>query len=128
MKILLVSSSDNHGSYEYAYRMAKALLAAGHEVGMMVKKKTQTDSFVIEVPRERVTIAARIKWKLFGDTTAIKTDPTYFFLHPDEAKPSASEEMVMRYLPFNPDLVLVGMSDGFINTKTIATIAQTTGA
>src|SRR5436190_5633748 len=124
MKILLFSSSDTHGSYEYAHRMAKSLFSVGHEVGMMVKEKTKSDSFIIAVPQERPSLAARVKWKLFGDTTAIETDPKYSFLHPDEAKAGVSDEMVMRSIPFKPDLVIVGMINGFINTKTLAAIEQ----
>ena len=120
MKILLFSSSDTHGSYEYAHRMAKSLFSVGHEVGMMVKEKTKSDNFIIAVPQERPSVAARVKWKLFGDTTAIKTDRV--------AKEEELPKMVMRSLPFKPDLVIVGMINGFINTKTLAAIEQETGA
>jgi glycosyltransferase involved in cell wall biosynthesis len=134
-KILLLSSGDVHGAYELIYQIAKCLKEAKYEVALLVRSKTKSDSFIlhIDIPHQKKRIISRINnrvHKLFGRSLNNPIiDPSYVFLpNEDERKQFISANKIINKLTFIPDLILVGMIDGFINTSTLAELKRKTNA
>ena len=46
--ILLLSTGDTNGAYEYVFRLSKVLIRDGHKVVMLVKNKSKYDDFLIQ--------------------------------------------------------------------------------
>ncbi|MEJ7610951.1 MAG: glycosyltransferase [Ferruginibacter sp.] len=127
-KILLLSTGDVNGAYEAIYRIALILRNDGHEVAMAVKTKTRTDSFIYRVPYGKgflSSITSRVLEKLRPQK---KTDPKYIFLDEDETGNYCNVQHILSTIPFVPDLVLSGMTDGFVVTRHLAAIHKLTGA
>jgi hypothetical protein len=91
-KILLISTGDVNGAYEYVYRLALILLEEGNEVAMVVKNRAKTDDFIYcyydrksKYFKFLILIAKKIKNKIFKKsiTENIHLDPKYNFLSKD---------------------------------------------
>ena len=127
-KILLLSTGDVNGAYEAIYRIATILKNDGHEVAMAVKTKTRGDVFIYRVPYDNGffgSITSRIIEKF---RPRRNSDPKYIFLDEDESRKYCSVKNLLSAIPFVPDLVLAGMTDGFMVTRHLASIHQLTGA
>lgn len=135
-KILLLSTTDVHGAYEAIYRIAYFLKKAGYEVAMLVKTKTKSEDFIIEVSKARVSqkpsIIHRIFIKLGLRKTKrpieIKKAGKYLFLDEDEQRQNFTADDLLKKLPFKPDLIISGINNGFINTTALADLHEATGA
>jgi glycosyltransferase involved in cell wall biosynthesis len=137
-KILLLSSGDINGAYEYIYRLAKLLHVEGHQVAMLVKKRTKTDSFIIQYienkPYKRKTILERvyikIKNKFFKKRSTPKPtfDPNYDFISVDETTVNVSPAEIVNLIGFNPELIFTGMTDNFMNSTDLLNLQQLSNA
>ena len=137
-KILLLSDSDIHGASEAAYRIAKFAVDAGFEVGMVVKRKTRVDSFIIQYKPEILTGVKRVlampkkllyKLKLLpqSNTFRIKTNPKYMF-YPEEKMKYSSGKNMLSHINFTPDLILAAITYQIANTQTLVELKEITNA
>jgi glycosyltransferase involved in cell wall biosynthesis len=129
-KILLFSTGDVHGAYEAIYRIGVFLEKAGHQVCLMVKEQTKNDIFIrryIETPKGiKNQIFEKIRLKKIRKVR--NTDNKYLFLNEDESWNYISNERILDQLPFIPDLIISGMTNGFINTTNLEYIQNATRA
>jgi glycosyltransferase involved in cell wall biosynthesis len=138
-KILLLSAGDINGAYEAVFRIAKFLKDDGHEVAMAVKAKTQPFEFVYEIAppapppvgfiRRGVRKIMHKVWaRLQSPKGRVHFDYNYNFLDEDETKPYYSVDNILGAIPFTPELVIVGMTNGFTVTHHLEEIHQKTNA
>ncbi len=128
-KILLLSTGDVNGGYEAIYRIACFLKEAGYEVAMVVKTKNQRNPIVFQYPNQslvkRVIIKLKEKFLFSNKRTHIK----YLFLADENEKNQyTSGKDILSIIPFMPDLVISGMTNGFTNTRTLVEIYEKTKA
>jgi glycosyltransferase involved in cell wall biosynthesis len=133
--ILLLSSGDIHGAYEIVYRIAKYLKEAEYNVALVVREKTKSDSFIVHLPvhiPQRTIIQKiknRIRKLLKIDKSNPIIDPEYVFLpNEDESIQLIAADSILSKISFTPDLIFAGMTDGFINTSTLAELKRLTNA
>jgi glycosyltransferase involved in cell wall biosynthesis len=133
--ILLLSSGDIHGAYEIVYRISKYLGEAEYNVALVVRKKTKSDSFIIHlpVPIPQRTITHKIKNRLRKLFQIPKNFPVFdsdyvFLPNEDESIQLISAAAILAKISFIPDLIIVGMTDGFINTTTLTELKIQTKA
>src|SRR6188768_1371725 len=111
-KILLLSTGDINGAYEAIYRIASFLKEDGHEVAMVVQKKTKKDPFVFEILNQK-TIFRKVYDKVvqkLNDRYKKKIDPKYLFLDEDESKKYVDVKDILEAIPFIPEFVITGMT------------------
>ena len=129
-KILLLSTGDINGAYELLFKIADFLNEEGHEVALVVQKKTKKDAFVYEITKQtnifkRLFAEISIRLNFFLKT---KTDPKYIFLDEDESKKYNNVNDILKTITFIPEVVISGMTDGFLVTSHLAQINAITGA
>jgi glycosyltransferase involved in cell wall biosynthesis len=138
-KILLLSTGDTNGAYEAIYRLAKILINDGHQVAMMVKQKTQSDTFVIkyESIEKGITksflakIISKVYIKLISQAFNRKKgdfNPIYDFISIDESTTNISASQVINQIEFIPEYLFTGMTNDFINSTDLLNIQQLTKA
>ena len=138
-KILLLSSGDINGAYEYVYRLAVLFKSEGHQVKMLVKNKTKSDDFIVvynDVPKpfKRKTIFERlffkIKHKLISKkpNPKIEFDSTYAFISLEETSINVSESQIVNLIGFTPEFIFSGMTDGFMNSTDLLNLQQFTSS
>ena len=134
-KILLLSSGDTFGAYEWVYRMTKILNEEGYQAIMLVKDKRRADEFIIKVPIEhkRKSYIQRsvnlTKRKLNIKQSEFLTDSKYVFLPgEDETNSIADANHILSYISFVPDIIVSGMTDGFLGTETLSQLKDITRA
>ena len=137
-QILILSTGDNHGAYEAAYKIAKFLYEAKYQIALVVKYKTKADPFIVQVKplisSVQNSIIYRIKRKIRSKFTTkesfnfFTTDDKYLFLNKDENAQYVSADSILNSISFRPDLIISGMTDGFSNTNTLLEIYQKTNA
>ena len=133
-KILLLSSGDTFGAYEYVYRMAKAL-SHKYDVALVVKDKRKVDNWVFRLvvtPYRKPflkRVLSFVKRKFEIKTEIFEPDPKYVFLPNEDERISFIEaESILKVIPFVPDIVISGMTDGFLNTSTLFDLYTLSGA
>ena len=134
--ILLLSSGDINGAYEYIYRLAKLFHVEGHQVAMLVKKRTKTDSFIIQYienkPYKRKTILERvyikIKNKFLNKRCTLKPtfDVNYDFISVDETSVNINPYLILDLIGFRPEFIFSGMTDNFMNSTDLFNLQQLT--
>lgn len=137
-KILLLSTGDVNGAYEYIYRLSRLFSMQGHEVAMLVKNKNQADDFVIQYQplynsKNKKTLLQhiffKIKNRLFTDRKSqIIFDPNYYFISLDETTVNVSVDQIIKQIGFVPEYVYSGMTNDFINSTDLLNIQQITKA
>lgn len=133
-KVLLLSSGDTFGAYEYLYRMAKAM-ENDYEIALVVREKRKVEPWIyqIGVPSIKRKILLRIlnyvKRKFGVKTEIFQSNPLYVFLpNENESIHFINVESILNVIPFVPDIIISGMTDGFINTSTLLSLRNATGA
>ena len=123
--ILLLSTGDTNGAYEYVFRLSKVLIRDGHKVVMLVKNKSKYDDFLIQYnlkyvpPKHKffLKILNKIKSIFVGKRkTNIDYDLNYDFISRDEKSENVSIDRIIEQINFIPDFVFVGMTDFFMNS------------
>jgi glycosyltransferase involved in cell wall biosynthesis len=142
-KILLLSTGDVNGAYEYVYKMAKLFKNEGHQVAMIVKAKTKSDIFVIVyIPPFLLTKKKNIfikvffkvffkiknKFLSFFKKPNIIFETQYDFISIDETKVNVSAEQIINQIQFTPDYIFSGMTDRFMNSTDLLNLQQLTDA
>ena len=135
-KILLLSTGDVNGAYEYIYKLSLVLKKQGYQVAMMVKDKTKADDFIIayqplqKTKTRLVRLFEKIKNEFIGSKHESKIifDPKYNFLSTDETNPTISAKLLIDQIGFNPDFIFTGMTTNFINSTDLLAIQQLTKA
>lgn len=137
-KILLLSSGDVNGAYEYIYRLTKLFQQEGHQVAMLVKNRTKTDSFIIQYkeskPYKRKTIFERvllkIKNKFFKKRSLPKAtfNLNYDFISLDETSVNVNPSQIVSLIGFTPEFVFSGMTDNFMNSTDLLNLQQLTSS
>jgi glycosyltransferase involved in cell wall biosynthesis len=128
-KILLLSTGDVRGAYEVTYNVTKSLVDAGHEAVLLVKNKTKSDHFVIQVPDDTSLFKKaikKVKSRFFPNRIA--SVPKYSFISKDEKVSFVKQETILNCVPFTPDLILAGMTDEFVNSTMLAGLKKATNA
>lgn len=136
-KILLLSTGDINGAYEYVFRLSQLLNQKGHHVVMLVKNKTKPDSFIVsyqdEVQFNRKTILERLLLKIFNRFIKLnKPQPTfdenYDFISLDETSINVSAKQILKLIGFTPNYIFAGMTDRFMNSTDLLNLQQCTNA
>ncbi len=135
--VLILSSEDAvGGAYEMMYRIASALNADGKKVCLAVRKKHRTDSFIkaITFPSKKKLfkrIINRIE-SIFGlqyRDVAIDASSIYVFCYDEDERVNyASADVVLKQIPFVPDVIIVGLTRAFLTTKEIGRLYDVTNA
>lgn len=133
-KILLLSTGDSiGGAYELMYRMAVALSHECKTISFAVKQRRMTDTFIqqINIPSHQRSIFARIinsiRWRLGvnkKDLADIAKKEYVFFYDETEFSSHITADDLLSQIGFSPDVVLVGLTTGFISTKEINRIHE----
>jgi glycosyltransferase involved in cell wall biosynthesis len=137
--ILLLSTGDINGAYEAIYKMAKLFYAEGHQVTMLVKHKTQSDSFVVKYqsvdekksktfPMRIISKVSNIISKQFFINQKVIFNDDYLFLSIDESSTNVSAKQVIKLIGYTPDYIFTGMTIGFMNSTDLLNIQQLTKA
>ena len=135
-KILLLSTGDINGAYEYVYRLARLFKVEGHEVIMLVKYKTQTDDFVIQYKslygsKSQKSLVLRLFHKIKNKLvvqTKVDFDKEYGFISINETLVNVSAEHIIKQIGFIPEYVFSGMTNNFMNSKDLLNLQQLTKA
>lgn len=132
-KIIILSSGDVNGAYEAAYRIAKFSREDGHQVALVVKDKKKSDKFIISIQKQNLSKSKKIlsflKRKLhIKSYETPKTLDKYLFLDEDETKEFYLTKELIANFPFIPDLIIVGMVNGFITSTNLSQIHEITKA
>lgn len=136
-QILLLSTGDINGAYEYIYRLGNLLIQEGHHVVMLVKHKTKPDSFIVSYEDEQLlkskTIVERVLLKISNRfIKKSKPQPTfdanYDFISVDETSINVSAKQIIKLVGFTPDYIFVGMTDRFMNSTDLLNLQQLTNA
>lgn len=128
-RILLLSTGDVNGAYEYLYKLSQLLFNDGHQVVLLVKSKSKSDNFVIQfqnrIKSKKTPILYRIIRKIVRRFRAqfaerahnfIQCEGKYFFLSLDETKPNIAPTEIIDQIGFVPEFVFSGMTVDFINS------------
>ena len=135
-KILLLSTGDVNGAYEYIYKLSLVLKKQGYQVAMMVKDKTKADDFIIAYkPLQKTkTLLVRLFEKIKNEfinskqESKIIFDSKYNFLSTDETNHNISAVDLINHIGFTPDFIFTGMTTNFINSTDLLAIQQLTKA
>jgi glycosyltransferase involved in cell wall biosynthesis len=137
-KILLLSTGDVNGAYEYVYRLAKLFISDGHEVVMLVKQKSKYDDFVKVysefISYKRKSLFIRIIDKIKNKIKKPQKPPVvvfeeiYDFISKDETKINVSPKRIIECIGFTPDFIFSGMTDEFMNSTDLLNLQQMTNA
>lgn len=136
VKILLISSGDTNGAYEYLYRIGKQFIKIGYEVKLLVKSKSKTDDFIVpySIKANKELIFNKIIFKLRSTLSSIFNqnnypfNKDYYFLSIDERSKNISAKHVIDLIGYTPDFIYSGMTDGFINSTDLLNLQQYTNA
>jgi len=134
LKVLILSSGDTFGAYEFLYRMAK-FMESDYEIAMVVRDRRKADPWIKQI---RVKTVKKQFWKRVFDfakrrlgikINQISTIPGYVFLPGDNEQITAvNADQLLSLISFKPDIVISGMTDGLLNTSTLREIYDKTGA
>jgi glycosyltransferase involved in cell wall biosynthesis len=136
-KILLLSTGDVNGAYEYIYKLSLILKSQGFQVAMVVKEKTRADDFVIrynQIQPQTKSLAVRIFEKIQNKVlikqkqNKIVFDPKYNFLSTDETSSTISAKILVDQIGFTPDFIFTGMTINFVNSTDLLALQQLTKA
>lgn len=128
MNILHLSKSDDRGAFLTAYRFHKQLGSAGFNSFMLVAKKTRKDTDITAV---KINLLNKLYIRFFNMLTAIlvkkKTNQRFSFYNyfEDFAYPVSA---LQKSLPFKPDIICVHWVTGYVNSRSLYLLQQTTGA
>jgi glycosyltransferase involved in cell wall biosynthesis len=135
-KILLLSTGDVNGAYEYVYKLAFLLNKQGHKVVMLVKNKTKPDDFVIQYQRlykfqNKKGLLVRVFLKIKNRLLPVKKnqiffDDKYYFFSADEKSVNISAEQVIKQIGFIPEFVFSGMTSDYMNSTDLLSLQQLT--
>ena len=133
-KILLLSSGDTFGAYEFIYRMAK-FMEEDYVVAMVVRDKRKREPWLSQlkanIPKKKFSkrLINLLKRKVGIKIESFSTDPKYVFLPSEnECIQLVSAESILQQISFVPDVIISGMTDGFLNTTTLFNLHKKTGA
>lgn len=137
-KILLLSTGDINGAYEYVYRLAVLFKNEGHQVVMLVKNKTKSDSFLIQYKEnklykrksilERVLLKTHKKFFKQVDKPKTTFDLNYDFISLDETSVNVSTSHIIDLIGFTPEFIFTGMADDFMNSTDLLNLQLLTNA
>ena len=136
-KILLLSTGDVNGAYEYIYKLSLLFKQQGFQVAMVVKDKTKSDDFIKAykpiqpaIKNLIVRVFEKVKNKLIRskEEPRIILDPKYSFFSSDEANHNISASSLLKQIGFTPDFIFTGMTINFINSTDLLAIQQLTKA
>lgn len=135
-KVLLLSTGDTNGAYEAIYKLSLIFINQGCNVVMLVKKKEKSDSFIKEYKYPTkinksiiFRIVSKIKRRWFVDKAPkIIFDTKYNFLSKDEFTNTISPKIVVEKIGFKPDIIITGMTSGFINSTDLLNLFYFTNA
>jgi glycosyltransferase involved in cell wall biosynthesis len=137
-KILLLSTEDTNGAYEYVYKLACLLSKKGHDVVMLVKVKTQADDFVIQYKalcnsKNKKSLFWRFFFKIKNRLLPIRKsqiifDRNYSFISKDEKSVNVSVKQIINQVGFIPEFVFSGMTNDFMNSTDLVNLQQLTKA
>lgn len=136
--IWLLSTGDSvGGAYELMHRMAKALSPHVQRLCLAVKQRNYTEPFIKNIPcyRGKKSFARRsVLWfqrKLNmqkPELGAIADREYVFYYQEEETQKFVTADQLLNYIGFVPDVVLVGLTTGFVNTAEIFYLWQRTNA
>jgi glycosyltransferase involved in cell wall biosynthesis len=130
--VLVLSSGDVHGAYEAAFKITKYLNKDNFNAILLVKQKTKSEKFVVQVHSQPIglvkRISNRLRSKIFSTESKLTFQPKYYFFDEDENKEYFNAKYLLNYLQYKPDLILVGMTDNFVTTKTLVALEEITKA
>lgn len=140
-KILLLSTGDVNGAYEAIYKLGYFFIDQGHTVSMLVKHKTKKESFIVQYREKQkikknnfilIRLLNRIKIKLLNKSAKelqqVCFDDKYSFISKDETAENICVENVISQIGFEPDFIITGMTDGFVNSKDLLNLYNFTKA
>lgn len=133
-KILLLSSSDDNGAHLYVVKVAEVLLEMGHEVKMLVKRKTQKKDYILQYqyPPVKESFTEKITWRIREKIKPSQPlhiiDGEYAFISVDEQKINTDPEEIIRQIGFKPDFIFSGMTNLFMSSRDIRNLQKICGA
>lgn len=136
-KVLLLSTGDVNGAYEYIFKLSLLLKQQGYTVVMVVADKSRTDDFIIRYnpiqPKtksflERIVLKLKSKFITNKAKAKISFDSNYNFLSLDETSHNISATSLIDQIGFTPDFIFSGMTIGFLNSTDLLEIQQLTKA
>ena len=133
--ILLLSSGDANGAYEYVYKLAELFIGMGHHVKMLVKHRTKSKDFIIQYRYPHLKnsltdrIISKIKQKINPSPKPIfETHGAYCFISKDETSVNIDVQSALHQIGFTPDYIFSGMTDGFMNSTDLLNLQKLTKA
>lgn len=135
-KVLVFATHDYGGAGESAFRLTKGMAGIGYEVGLVVKHKSKLSPLVIQVndSPHHIPFTQRVYQRINKKITSIKKaeaillDPEYYFFNIDEGTSNTSISTLLNVFPFQPDIILLAWTTGFINSDVASQLQKMTGA
>jgi len=136
-KILLLSTGDVNGAYEYIYKLSHLLEQQGYKVAMVVANKSRSDDFIIRYNQiqtktksffEKIVLKLKSKFVANKAKAKISFDSNYNFLSLDETSQNISATSLIDQIGFTPDFIFSGMTIGFLNSTDLLALQQLTKA
>ena len=136
-KVLLLSTGDVNGAYEYIFKLSLLLEQQGYKVAMVVANKSRTEDFIIRYNQirpktksflERIILKLKSKFITNKTKAKISFDSNYNFLSLEETSHNISARSLIDQIGFTPDFIFSGMTIGFLNSTDLLEIQQLTKA
>jgi glycosyltransferase involved in cell wall biosynthesis len=141
-KIVLLSSVDIYGAAEAIYKLGSLFKEQGHQVIIIVKKKTKKDDFIVQyeqyfentykkksiLSRLYLKIKKRIRGKNSIDQPQVIYDPNYCYFSKEETSANVSAEQIIKQVGFIPDFIFAGMTSDFMNSTDVLNLQKITQA
>lgn len=130
MKIIIFSTFDNGGAGKFSYNLHKSFMKNGLTSSLIVKEKTIKDQDIIQISKSFFAnmfydFLEYLAERYFPET---QTDPKYYFYNKIESFTKYPVRYIIKHLPYNPDIILICWTSGFVNFETIYKLQLATKA
>lgn len=135
-KILMLSTRDaGGGASEWFYDLALALYKNNFEIYFVVKEKLKNEPFIIQYNESKkkkslpIRILVKLLKKFKNQKEEFNTKPEFaFFPGENEDEIYSDSNIILATIPFIPEIIITGLTYGFINSQTLRVLKETTHA
>jgi glycosyltransferase involved in cell wall biosynthesis len=130
-KILLLVTHDYGGAGELVYKISKIFRDQGHEVVILVKKKTKDEDYIVEFltsPVKRKSLYTKFLEKTVNRKKKLKLDSKYHFYSKNETLITIEPEKVISAIGFIPDYIFSGWTADFMNSSDLLLLQKYSNA
>jgi len=128
MNVLLINTQDQGGAARAVHSLHQNLRSYGHNSKLLIKRKTVSKEDIVQCPPP--SLLKRV-WNRARTALTFRNpepDPEYCFFNALERRNYISTELLLKQVPFKPDLIIVNWISQFINARNLYELNRITGA